>query len=57
MHKFIGGGARYTDVTVRYVPRFGGHSSMWFCLVCFQIFYVFESIVHPKILIVINYSL
>ncbi len=24
------GVAQYTDVTVRYVPRFGGHGLMWF---------------------------
>ncbi len=27
---YIVGVARYTDVTVRYVPRFGGHSSIRF---------------------------
>ncbi len=27
---YIVGVARYTDVTVRYVPRFGGHGSIRF---------------------------
>ncbi len=29
-YHFILGVARYTDVTVRYVPRFGGHGSIRF---------------------------
>ncbi len=30
VYVYVLGVARYTDVTVRYVPRFGGHGSIWF---------------------------